>query len=219
MSHVLVFCPTYRLEPETVRAIFEQDAQIAQDVWFARDNPCGHADGEADRANILYNVLKARTLVLEHPGYEALWLVESDILPPRDALRKLLACEGDTASGLYAMRHSDPHSNCLRAQGDSLSVIEWAELRPRWGETIPTDGTCHGCLLIRRHVLEQVSFRLHEDNPPDWGWMLDVKAAGFSQVCDTSIICGHKRPDGTVLWPGRERVEYERLSPSWWELV
>ncbi|MGB8644045.1 MAG: hypothetical protein WCF84_02320 [Anaerolineae bacterium] len=215
-GRVLVFCHTYRLEPETVRALFEQTYH-GVDVVFTRDNPYGHASADADRANILHNLEKLQSLMQAEPRYEAAWIVESDVIPPRDALERLMAQRGDTVSGLYASRHSDPTPNCLHASAAGLTPFAWSEIRERWGEPVLTDGACHGCLLIRRHVLEAVRFRDASPNPPDWGWMQDVRAAGLSQACDTAVVCGHKRPDGLILWPTRERVEYERAAPSWWE--
>lgn len=217
--NVLVFCPTARVEPETVRAIFEQDYRGAYDLLFSRDNPYGHEDLDDDYNNILYNYRKMRRVLLAE-NYDAVWVIESDVLPPRDALRKLLAVEGDTAGGLYALRHGMPVPNVFPPGEDAgpNRWMTWEAVGERWGQVIETAGTCLGCVVIWRRVLEDIDFRHAHAAAPDVGLMQDVRAAGWRQMGDLSVVCGHKRPDGMVLWPTANGVEYERTAPSFWEV-
>lgn len=217
-TNVLVFCPTSRIEPETVRAIFEQDYAGAFDVLFSRDNPYGHDDLDDDYHNILFNLKKMRKAALDG-DYDAVWIVESDIIPPADALRKLMAVDGDTVGGLYALRSGTPQAN-LFPSGAEAGVgkwMPWERVAEHWGQVIETAGTCTGCLLVRRTILDEFDFRRALPCAPDVGLMQDLYFARKRQMCDLSVVCGHKRPDGMILWPVRGGVEYERVEPSFWE--
>ena len=219
-NSVLVFCPTSRVEPETVRAIFEQDYAGPHDILFTRDNPYGHDDREDDYANILHNYRRMRRTFLAG-DYEAVWCIESDVIPPRDALSKLMAVEGDTVGGLYALRYGvEPTSNVF-PKGIEAGIgkwMDWDEVGRNWGKVIESGGTCLGCVLIRREILEQVDFRSALPCANDVGWMVDLYRLGKKQMCDLSVVCGHKRPDGMILWPTERGVEYERREPSFWEV-
>jgi hypothetical protein len=217
---ILIFCPTARLEPETVRAIFDQDYTGPCDVMFTLDNPYGHATLDDDYDNILHNYRKMRRMMLAG-DYQAVWCVESDILPPRDALRKLLAVDGDTVGGLYALRNGKPHPANVFSLGAEPGIdrwMDWDEIARRWGQVIETGGTCLGCVLIRREVLEQVDFRSAKPCACDTGLMQDLYRLGKRQMCDLSVVCGHKQPDGMILWATPQGVRYEKTAPSFWEI-
>lgn len=195
---VLLFCPTYRLEPETVSAIFAQDYGGALDFYFTRDNPYSQ-DVQHGYHNIWHNLTKAHAHFL-NGNYDALFIVESDIIPPADVLRKLTELDADIAGGMYAMRHDAQAVNAFVyvPNQDSPGAPMWtSELTG----VVRTNGVCMGCVLAHRHVVERVPFRMHDSAAPDWAWMTDCNAAGFVTVCDTSVFCGHKRTDGVVLWP------------------
>lgn len=215
---VMVFCPTYRLEPETVAAVFALQWDGGIDFLFTRDNPL---DGSDDgRANILYNYEKGREAFLQG-GYDAMLVIESDIIPPVDALQKLAAVDADVAYGLYLFRRGDPPyaanvSRWVKGKNPDqpLNFFE-ADWRKSWGKVIRCSGSGLGCVLIRRHVLEAITFRggkVHCDTY----FTEDVFAAGYSMKADMSVICGHKRPDGMILWPeqgGGHREEVPSMTP------
>jgi hypothetical protein len=195
---VMVFCPTYRLEPETVAAIFGQDYAGAMDFYFTRDNP--YSQGvQRGYYNIWHNLTKARRHFLA-ANYDAMLIVESDIIPPADALKKLSSLDADIAGGLYVMRHDAPVVNAFVYVPNQTSPGTYLLKRELAGVVL-TNGVCMGITLIHRHVIESVPFRMHESAAPDWAFMTDCNAAGFVTVCDTSIACGHKKPTGEILTP------------------
>jgi hypothetical protein len=195
---VLVFCPTYRLEPETVQAIFGQDYAGATDFYFTRDNPYSQ---EVQRGyfNIWHNLTKARRHFL-NASYDAMLIVESDIIPPADALTKLTELDADIAGGLYVMRHDAPVANAFVHVPNQSSPGTYLVKNELQG-VMKTNGVCMGCVLIHRHVIEEMPFKMHDSAAPDWAFMTDCNAAGYVTVCDTSIECGHKKPSGEILWP------------------
>lgn len=199
---ILVFCPTYRLESETVDAIFRQEWDDVMDVMFSRWNPPGN-----DRNVILWQYSRAEGL-LKTRQYDALFCVESDVIPPPDALQKLVALEKDVANGLYMFRRGPPVANSIRyIEGcswpdQSYSLIDQGrEMATVWGKTIRVSGLGLGCSLIRRHVFESVHFRASDTTHCDWGFAADCLQRGYEMWCDMSVVCGHKKPDGEILWP------------------
>jgi len=200
---ILVFCPTYRLEPETVDAIFAIDwPSDVLDVHFTRWNPSANDD----RLPILFQYSRGRRLALAGL-YDAMLTIESDIIPPPDILQKLTAHDAVLAAGLYMFRRS-LHPACSAVRfipgakwpDQSYSVLPggMAEI---WGKTVRTSGIGLGCSLIHRHVLEKINFRDGHHTHCDWTHAADCLAEGFRMVCDTSVLCGHKCPDGSILWP------------------
>ena len=210
---VLVFCPTRRLEPETVRAIHALEGESV-DFLFTRDNPhhaageqAGDRFGQAGRQNILHNYRKGRRAALDG-GYDAMLCVESDIIPPPDALQKLLAIpQADLAFGAYMFRSGLPVLNICRwamtpGCPDVSLYFHPGALQAAWGNVVRCTGLGLGCTLIHRRVLETIDFHPHPDNAHcDWQLAEDALSAGFQLWADLSVLCGHKRPDGVILWP------------------
>lgn len=208
---VLLACPTYRLEPETVDGILRQEWP-AYDVLFTLDNP--YPETDRGRANVLHNYEKARSAALDG-GYDAMMVIESDIIAPRDAIRKLAALESDVAYGLYVYQRGEPYPvNVLRyvvGPEPDQPLTNWPpEYRRAWdkGQVLCTGGGL-GCVLIRRHVLEQIPFRNGDGGHCDFAFTRDVHKAGFRMMADMSVRCGHKARNGVILWPTRDGHDTE----------
>lgn len=148
-------------------------------------------------------------------GYDAVLFAESDMIIPSDALEKLVALDCEIAYGLYAMR-LPPHqwsayTELTLSRGVSLSQ-QPDKARAAWGEVIEVAGVGHGCTLVRRNVLETVTFRPHASAGCDWMMSIDAQYYGFRQLCDTSVICGHIDRDGkTVYWPDPDAPNLYRV--------
>lgn len=219
MIDVLVFTPVYRLEPETIEAIFalEWDGPIS--YLFQRDNPLPVDSRPAGVKNHVHQYRRGREVFLDG-RYDAMLIIESDIIPPPDTLQKLAALEADVAYGVYVSRPRDGHERSVvnlyhrypdPAPGKrARNIGESLTLRGLWppAEYGPMDvsGAWLGCVLVRRPVLEAIDFRtLNPDLNPrvhcDMWFTSDVWRAGFSMRADTRVICGHKTPEGNILWP------------------
>lgn len=204
---VLVFTPVYRLEPETVAAVLALEWDGPLSWLFQRDNPTG-----SGRENILHQYVRGREVFLAG-RWDAMLVVESDIIPPADTLVRLAALEADVAYGVYRFRHTDiinvfeRYAGTPRNEGESLSIRpeKLAEALRR-GSTLCSGGGT-GCTLIRRHVLEVIQFRQEETAHCDTYFNRDVLHGGFTQRADMSIICGHKDETGAVIWPQWAEVE------------
>jgi hypothetical protein len=184
-----------------LESIFHQDYTGYTDWMLTRDNPYGQNWGEVYR-NIQLNYEKMRRLVLAE-GYCAVWIVESDTIPPHAALRKLLEIDAPVVSGLYVLRHGSHVPNVMQHNltQNVGSAMAWSAVGRAWGQTVPVSGGCMGCLLIRRPVLEHFSFVLNSSVAPDVPLMQYCWTQDFRQMARLDVVCGHKQPDGSVLWP------------------
>ena len=172
----------------------------------------GRADREPDGINRGHDELtskhnQARHMVLEL-GYDALLLIESDVIVPPLTLERLTRVDADVAYGLYISRHG--HRKWLAydhvhesGTGASMSDIPM-ECPAAWGNVIETKGVGLGCTLIHRHVLEALEFRCPDHKThDDWYFALDCQAHNFVQKHDCGVVCGHIQgtPDPKILWP------------------
>lgn len=221
---LLIVCPIAdKLLLPTMRKIVELDTTGWEraDITFLQAAPQPGVDAR-DAITAQYN--EARRLTLAG-GYDALLTVECDMLPPRNAVRRLAATGADVAYGLYVLRRPPWEWNAYSVV-EGMAAWPLSQVAGRaqldWGEVVEVDGIGFGCTLIRRQVLERLEFRatglLHADGQRsynDWYFGQDARAAGFRQVCDTSVLCGHVHPTGldgagapVVLWPTGEAPFY-----------
>lgn len=201
---ILVFTPIYRLEPETVTAIFAMEWDGPISYLFQRDNPFP----DNGRQNHLHQYQRGREVFLAG-RYDAMLVIESDIIPPVDTIKKLMALNADIAYGVYRFRVSnvvnifERYHPGARNIGESLSIHPHKLYRAVQKGITPCSGAGLGCILIRRHVLEAIEFRR---NAPytvhcDTWFTIDTYRAGYSMMADMSVICGHKNEFGEILWP------------------
>lgn len=223
--------PRYQVKHPAVRNLPEVGQVANQTQWFPRamrsifeqqwDGVLEHymLNGEDltgtryDRVTAKYE--QARQMCLDG-GYDAMWTAEYDMVMPRDALTKLAAVDADIVYGLYAWRWRPHWWNAYvymdEEAGVSLSQMP-KRARDAWGQQVEVVGVGHGCTLIRRHVLETVSFHRDGQACADWYMALDAREKGFRQVCDTSIVCGHMSltPRPQTVWPDGEAKELVRI--------
>jgi len=196
----LLFCPTYRLAPETVESIMRQTHTDQLDIFFSRWNP----EMEDLREIHCWQFERARQLIIDGE-YDALFLVESDMVIPPHALQALEACSSPCASGLYVFRENGyPYSarafrNNMTKPGKPINHFK-PELGEAWGRPIRVSGLGFGCCLLRGEAL-RVPMRVDGKGYSDWPFAVDLLNLGIEMVCHTGVVCGHKQPDGTILWP------------------
>lgn len=207
---VLVYCP---LAPEvpgihrrTLESIFALDWAYPAEIVFGKEDRQRRPldEIEANR-NITKKYNQARAMLLAG-DYDALLTVESDMIIPPNALKRLSAADVDVAYGLYVSRHGKhPWLTLDRVTEDvrgSHALGEtWEERGDMWLQVVTTAGVGLGCTLIRRHVLEAIPFRVRDEMiANDWYFAIDVREAGFTQAHDCGVICGHIEGYQTY-WP------------------
>lgn len=135
-----------------------------------------------------------------------LFFIDSDTIPPQEALENLLLVNKPIASGITPIvDHHDKDMtwyrkwNCILPDGKAV--------RPNTGvhEVVGAGGSC---LLIRRDVLETMEkpyfrFVYEDDNKKsvivseDIYFIAKAKSKGFQTFADTSVVCHHWKP---TLW-------------------
>lgn len=206
----MVFTPVLRLEPETVKAIFAMEWDGPLTIVLQRDNPItGENVRQAGYQNHLHQYQRGREMFLAGP-FDAMLIIESDIIPPADALRRLAALPADVAYGCYVFRggrvvnvleryYGWPRQ--ARNMGESLTVRGLYDAAIRQG-VIDCSGSGLGCVLIHRHVVEAMPFERPADGGFfDWDWTQVVYRAGYRMMADMAVQCGHVDTTGEVLWP------------------
>lgn len=209
--NVLIYCPTYRkadgalaLRAETRKSLdalkhgrHKVTLEIAVDA------------GENRRENIFRTYQRAWEMARDGT-YDALLIVEHDMIVPADALVKLAACEADVAYGVYLFRESGVLNALM--EGTDVFFDGSLDYHPQERKAAfeaaapyPVQGAGFGCTLVRRAVIEALELRVPKSGSfPDLPLAEDAKAAGFRQAAHFGVICGHIRPDGFVLWPNPE---------------
>ncbi len=220
IKNVLVFCPMSptmpRLWGRTVQSLFKLRSEtIGIDYWLRGwDNPY-----EYPYENVTHNYNIARDLVLRM-GFDALLTVECDMIIPTDTVDRLAATGADIAYGLYVWRHGrrewSAYTYLKGLTGKSISK-DPAAARAAWGKVVDVAGVGQGCTLIKRHVLELITFSLWPGTPQavssDWMLALDAQRLGFTQRCDLGVVCGHQtyEPWPQVIWPDPEKDDLYRV--------
>lgn len=151
--------------------------------------PYDHARNEACKA-------------LLQGSYEWLFFLDSDVIPPRDAVPRLLARNLPIVSGLYC-RRSPPHGLPVAIKNGN-----WLQ-QYMPGSLVEVDLVGAGCLLIHRTVLEKlppqqpgrawfnwkVDLREHlpegEGLSEDFTFCLWARKHGYKVILDTGVVCRH----------------------------
>ncbi|MBN3037234.1 MAG: hypothetical protein JW834_02200, partial [Candidatus Diapherotrites archaeon] len=122
-------------------------------------------------------------------GCTHLFFMDSDMVFPPNALKKLLSLDKPVAGGLY-FRTVPPYKPLLLQYKDGgyKTMYEFPD-----NEVVPVDATGTGCLLIKREVLEKMMepwFKF-TDVSEDFQFCRNARQSGFDIFVDTSVACGH----------------------------
>jgi len=211
INDVLVFVPVLRLEPETIEAVVNLEWDGPKAILFQKDNPHPEQRDKLKRRILNHHHQYQRGQEVFLAGrYDAMMVVESDIIPPKDAIKKLAALDVDVAYGVYRFRVSNVVNIFELYPGKPKNVGESLSIRPDRlaaavkAGVVDCSGAGFGCVLIKRHVLEAIKFRI--DWPKhgchcDTHFTNDLHRHGFVRRADMSVVCGHKNEDGQILWP------------------
>ena len=147
----------------------------------------------------------SRNSLLEHhfhkdPNWTHVFFVDSDVVPPDDALRKLLLLDADIATGMYPL---------FMKGGIFWSVADektdWIRMQEERQEPFETGSCGSGCLLVRREVLVDIKWPwfkteyqeiyLNEGNGIKTGedvfFCKKAIEKGYKVIADPSVICKH----------------------------
>jgi len=193
------------------------------ELLFLRDDvPLGGERTINGYDNVCEKYQWARRVALDG-GYDALLTVEADMIVPEHTLARLSQVDADVAYGLYASRHGRTQWVCATELGKMTA--QWLSqdhyrAKQAWGQVIESGGVGMGCTFIRRRVLEAIPFRREPGLlANDWYFALDVREAGYRQVHDLGVVCGHitGKPSPRIIWPdvtARNLVRVEYMEPG-----
>ena len=139
-----------------------------------------------------------------------LLMVDSDTIPPLDALDKLLAHDLDIVTAITPIiEHDVSRKNDSNGFYKKYNAVDMNDqfTQPNVG-LIPIRGCGGSCILIKRHVFEKLpepwfEFRNKDDTGKktfigeDVYFIMMAISRGFKPMADTSIICGHKK---SIIW-------------------
>jgi len=145
-------------------------------------------------------VADARNQAVElarHHGCEWLFFQDHDVIPPIDAIGRLMAREADVIGGLYLSKQKPPWPLTIR-EGRPFATWEY-------GEVVECDTIGMGCTLIRMSVFEKIDEPWFKTvSEPGFDGIVDNKTedayfcqqiiakAGIRPYIDTAVLCYHK---------------------------
>lgn len=128
--------------------------------------------------------------------YDFFFSLEQDVIPEPDALKRLLSHNKDIVAGIYL--------NTMRLKGKNVLLpLAFHEQKKFRGRLVPLkpeeikskklleiDACGLGCTLIKRKVLENITFQ-HVGGFDDFGFCQAAKKAGFTIYADTAVRAKH----------------------------
>lgn len=161
-------------------------------------SPC--SENPYDRLITARNVLRQAAI---SGGYDYLLSLESDVIPPKDIIKRLLSHNKEYVTTLMWTHSPTP------AGTKPIIVVrrEWSDqpgkfydLRPEEIASAPliTISRSHlGCTLISANLLRQITFRHDGWQYDDYLLCDDLRHLGTTLYCDTTIKIDHF-PDGST---------------------
>jgi FkbM family methyltransferase len=186
---ILIAIPTAKyIEPETFKSIYDLDVPEGYQTVFQ------YFYG--------YNIDQIRNLIADWvvKGYDYLLSVDSDIVLPRDTLRRFLSHDVDMVSGLYIQRKPGQHTLEIYENNDrgGVSNIPYGKIKDRG--LVPINGCGFGCVLIKKSVFQAIPYphfvyhsALNHANTisEDVDFCAKALKKGFKIYADTAIKCRH----------------------------
>ncbi len=155
----------------------------------------------------------ARDKVL-NDGYDYLFCLDQDVVPPADILERLISHSKKIITGVYFNNFTklDPRtmqsitkkipilwvkspSNPLKAFPVRMDVVQS-------GKLIKIDMCGTGCILIHRDILKEITFRCedYKEGVDDVFFCQDALKLGFEIWADCSVICDHLVDQRPMQW-------------------
>lgn len=136
-----------------------------------------------------------------------LFFIDSDVVPPDDALEKLVAADKQFITGLYpSMRMDNNKNQAVKVYNafvygdDGQGGYGLIPIMDGEGGVVPIDRAGGGCLLISREVIEKVGepwfkFQYHSSGIMYYGEDIDfckkAQDAGFQLFAHLDVKCNH----------------------------
>lgn len=186
---ILIAVPTFdtKIDVDVSKAIY--DLIIPEGVTTTLEHFTGY---DCARAR---NKISAKAI---DKGYDYVFMVDSDVVLPEDALVKLLSDNKKIVFGIYPRKYEDT-VECIRIHPtipwDIFTVEE-----SRFDDTIEVKACGFGCALIDTSVFSHINYPFfkYEDFgngdilSEDFYFCERARAAGFPIYANFSVKCKHK---------------------------
>jgi len=184
---ILIAIPTNAgIKPDTFRSIYNMEVPDGYETHFE------YFFG--------YQIDQIRNLIAEWAkNFDYLFSIDSDIVVPPDALKKMLAVDKDAVSGVYIQRFYDKQTTELYYTTEQGQMNYEVNELPQ-NVLLEVDAFGMGCALIKGEVFRNIEYphfvyssALDHANTvsEDVYFCAKAKSKGFRLFADTSIICGH----------------------------
>ena len=188
MSKILIAIPTFEnIMPETFKSIYDLD-------------PCGNElSFEFVKG---YDCARARNDIVQKAmdgGFDYIFMVDSDMIIPQDALQRLLEYPTEICLGLCPRKNTKDGTTCIYKFGqinynDAYTYHDLPE-EPR----VLVHGGGMACALIKVDVFKDLQYPYFKyvtyDNgselSEDLYFCSQAKANGYNIFVDTRVRCGH----------------------------
>lgn len=187
-SKVLIFVPVFPfLPPDTLRSLEHQTFRGEYDLFLSTYDPLPPTSSNLG-ANLSYKQMKAKEVMM-YSDYTHLFMVESDVIPPVDALENLMIVNSTVRCGWYRLNHGDLAGKTSIIQHDSKGRAMCLEPEMDFvpGSVVDVDICILGCTLINRSVLYEFTF----NTGVDASFSVYCKEQHIPMLCDTSVECRH----------------------------
>lgn len=137
-------------------------------------------------------------------GYDYLFFLDTDVIPPPDAIDHLLRHNKEVVSGIYlgaSAYDGKPKIRPVLYAPVSGGDVRTMRIQEVLGDRlIPVAVAGLGCCLIKREIVEKIAFRnigSSTTGGEDAAFFKDVRALGLTPYADTSVKCFHfSYPEG-----------------------
>jgi len=144
--------------------------------------------------------------------FDLMWILEQDQLPPPEALEKLVKADKQVIGLPYLLNNNNDIVCCH--DFNTHQIMTYRELtlagsaKPSSNGIIRVWGCGHGCVLVKRKIIEKFKFRVDDENgkmpraSPDTWWYEDLWKAKVPVHCLTTMMSEHLR-----ITKGGEEIE------------
>lgn len=147
-------------------------------------------------------------------GYDYLFCLDQDVVPPKDILEKLVSHAQNIVTGIYFNTFTKLNPITMKTETRKLPIL-WVKNNQDSTSAVPVRmdvinsgafikihmcGT--GCILIHRDVLEKINFRCerYKEGVDDVFFCQDALKLGFDIYADCRVICDHLVDKRTMQW-------------------
>ena len=139
-----------------------------------------------------YNTLREYFL---NNQFDAMWIVESDQVPKKNALEELVKVDKMVVGCPYLLNKNNDHV-CVH-HPTTEQIFSWREfeLFSNKKKIVRVWGCGHGAVLVKRKVIDEVKFRIEEKRhaSPDTFWYIDLKEKHIPVYCMPKLFSEHLR--------------------------